>query len=43
MISVEKQLSSLCKLYSFYEEVGEEYLDETDVGSFFYHKLFDIS
>ena len=43
MMSVEKQIPSLCKLYSFYEEVPEEFLDETDVDSFFYHNMFDIS
>ena len=42
-MSVRKQLPSLCKLYSFYEEISEEFLDETDVGSYFYHNIFDIS
>ena len=32
---VENQIPSLCKLYSFYEEIPEEFLDETDVDSFF--------
>ena len=40
---VKKQISRLCKLYSFYEEIPEEFLDETDVDSFFYHIIFDIS
>ena len=39
----EKQIPSLCKLQSFYEEIPEEFLDETDVDTYFYHKLFDIS
>ena len=42
-MSVKKQIPSLCKLYSFYEEIPEEFLDETDVGSYFYHNIFDIS
>ena len=42
-MSVKKQIPSWCKLYSFYEELPEEFLDETDVDSFFYHNIFDIS
>ena len=42
-MSVKKQIPSLCKLYSFYEEIPEELLDETDVDSYFYHNIFDIS
>ena len=42
-MSVKKQIPSLCKLYSFYEEISEEFLDETDVDSYFYHNTFDIS
>ena len=42
-MSVKKQIPSLCKLYSFYEEIPEENLDETDVDCFVYHKIFDIS
>ena len=42
-MSVEKQIPSLCKLFSFYEEIPEEFLDETDVDSYFYHNIFDIS
>ena len=42
-MSVKKQIPSLCKLYSFYEETPWEFLDETDVDSYFYHNLFDIS
>ena len=42
-MSVKKQIASLCKLYSFYEEIPEEFLDETDVDSYFYHNIFDIS
>ena len=43
MMSVKKQIPSLCKLYSFYEEIPDEYLGETDVDSYFYHNIFDIS
>ena len=42
-MSVKKQIPSLCKLYSYYEEIPEEFLDETDVESYFYHNIFDIS
>ena len=42
-MSTKKQISSLCKLYSIYEEVPEEFLDETDVDSYFYHSFLDIS
>ena len=42
-MSLKKQIPSLCKLYSFYEEVPEEFLEETDVDSSFYHNFFDNS
>ena len=42
-MSTKKQLSSLCKLYSVYEEIPEEFLDETDVDSYFFHNILDIS
>ena len=42
-MSVKKQIQSLCKLHSFYEEIPEEFLDETDIDRFLYHDLFDIS
>ena len=42
-MSTKKQISSLCKLYSVYEELPEEFLDETDVDSYFYHNILDIS
>ena len=42
-MSVTKQIPSLCKLYSFYEEIPEEFLDETDVDSYLHHNIFDIS
>ena len=42
-MSTKKQISSLCKLYSIYEEIPGEFLDETDVDSYFYHNILDIS
>ena len=42
-MSVKKQISSLCKLYPFYEEVPEELLDEIDVDNYFYQSIFDTS
>ena len=42
-MSTKKQLSSLCKLHSIYEEVPEEFLHETDVDSYFYHNILDNS
>ena len=42
-MSTKKHISSLCKLYSVYEEKREEYLDETDVDGYFYHNILDIS
>ena len=42
-MSTEKQISSLCKLYSIYEELPEEILDKTEVDSYFYHKILVIS
>ena len=41
-MSVKKQIRSLCKLYSYYEEISEEFLDETDVDSCFYYNVFEI-
>ena len=40
---VKKQIPSLCEFYSFYEEIPEEILDETDVDSYFSHNIHDIS
>ena len=41
-MSVKKQIPSLCKLHSIYEEIPEVFLDKTDVDSCFYHNVFDI-
>ena len=42
-MSTKKQISSLCKVYSVYEEIPEDFLDATDVDSYFYHNILDIS
>ena len=42
-MSTKKQISSLCKLFSVYEEIPEDFLDETDVDCFFFHNILDIS
>ena len=42
-MSTKKPISSLCKLYSVYEEIPKEFLDETDVDSCFYHNILDTS
>ena len=42
-MSTKKTISSLCKLYSILEEIPEEFLDETDVDSYFYHNILDFS
>ena len=42
-MSVKKQFSSLSNLYTFYEEVPESFLDETDVDSYFYHNILEIA
>ena len=42
-MSVKKQVPSLCKLLSFYEELPEGFMDKFDLDSFFYHNIIDIS
>ena len=42
-MSVKNQNFSLCKLYSVNEEIPEDFLDETDVDSYFFHNILDIS
>ena len=42
-MSTKKQFSSLCKLYSIYEEKPEKVLDETDIDSYIFHNILDIS
>ena len=42
-MSTKKQNSSLCKLYSVYEKIPEEFLDETDVDSYLFHNILHIS
>ena len=40
-MSLNLQLPSLSSLYSIYEDVPEQTLDETDVASYFYHNILD--
>ena len=42
-MSVKKQIPSLGKMYTFYEELPETFLDETDVDNCFYHNISDIA
>ena len=42
-MSMKKQIPSLSKLYTIYEEVPENFLDETDVDSCFYDNILDIA
>ena len=41
-MSVKKLIPSLSKLYTVYEEIPEQFLDETDVDNYFYHNICDI-
>ena len=38
-MSLKKQGPSLCKFYSFYEEINQRFSDESDVDSYFYHNM----
>ena len=42
-MSTKKQIFSLCKLHSIYEEIPEKFFDVTDVDNYFHHKILDIS
>ena len=42
-MSTKKQFSRLYKLYTVYEEIPEDSLDETDVESYIHHNILDIS
>ena len=42
-MSIKKQVPSLNKSYTIYENVLENFLDETDIDSYFYHNLSDIA
>ena len=42
-MSSKKQIPSLSKLYTIYEEVPERFLDETDVDGCSHRKILDIS
>ena len=41
-MSIKKQFPNLGKLHTIYKQVPENFLDETDVDSYFYHKISDI-
>ena len=40
---IKNQLPTLSKLYSIYEEIPEDFLDETDIDSYFYHSILNIT
>ena len=40
---IKNQLPTLSKLYSIYEEIPEDLLDEADIDSYFYHSILNIS
>ena len=42
-MSSKNQLRALRKLYSIYEEIPEDFLDETDIDSYFFYNLLNIS
>ena len=42
-MSVRRQIPSLCKLHSIYEEILQEFLDETDVNFYSHRIICDIS
>ena len=42
-MSVKQQVLSLSLLYSIYEVVPEQTLDEADVDSYFYHNILDVT
>ena len=42
-MSLKKQIPSLSKLYTIYEQVSESFLDEADVDSYFYHNISDLA
>ena len=42
-MSIKKQIPSLSIFYTIYEEVPESFSDETDVDSYFYHKILDTA
>ena len=40
---VKQQLSSVSLLYSHYEDIPDQTLDEADVESYFYHNILDVT
>ena len=43
MMSVKNQTPSLCNIYSFHEDLPEEFVDQTDVNKYFHPKILDLS
>ena len=42
-MSTKRYITSLSKLYTYYEEVAESFLHEKDVDSYFYYNIWDIA
>lgn len=42
-MSLKNQLPALRKLYSIYEEIPEDFLDETDIDSYFFYNFLNVS
>ena len=42
-MAIKNQLPTLSKLYSIYEEILEDLLDEADIDSYFYHSILNIT
>ena len=42
-MSTKRQISTLCKLFSVYKEIPKDFLDETDLDSYFFHNILDLS
>ena len=40
---IKNQLPTLSKLYSIYEEIPEDLLDEADIDFYFYHSILNIT
>ena len=40
---IKNQLPTLSKLYSIYDEIPEDLLDEADIDSYFYHSILNIT
>ena len=40
---IKNHIPTLSKLYSIYEEIPEDLLDEADIDSYFYHSILNIT